>query len=379
MPLPPVRRSASLVTSTCHRALPYHGRTRKSSPAPSAAQAARLDKALAEATGLSRERVKALIGEGRGRIGGADRRRRFGEGRRRHAISHRRPRRCRAEAQPQDIPLDSRLRRRAPDRGRQARRAGRPPGGGQSRRHAGQRAAAPLRRAACRASAASRGPASSTGSTRIPPACWSSPRPTRRMKGWPRSSPTIRSSAPISPCAPAIRSACRARFDGRLGRSRRQPQEDGRLPDNSAAGKHAVTHYKVLQRLDRCALDRMPAGNRAHPPGARSLCVNRPCAIGRSALWTQRPSHFGRMLDTLGFPPSGAARRGTWLRSPDYRRKPSASSSQSAGRYAGELIDETGALKSMKCAARPGFSSISNRVAAFARMPIRGLSERGRH
>jgi 23S rRNA pseudouridine1911/1915/1917 synthase len=41
---------------------------------------------------------------------------------------------------------------------------------------------------------------------------------------------------------------------GRIGRSDSNRKKMALLPDNSSRGKHAVTHYKVLEKLDNCAL-----------------------------------------------------------------------------------------------------------------------------
>ena len=144
----------------------------------------RLDRALAAAVPtLSRERLKALIRSGARREPAAARSatprpRSAATSSFALAVPEPEP----AHNEPQDIPLDDRLRGRASAGRRQARRAGRPPGRRQSRRDAGQRAAPPLRAASCRASAGSPARASSTASTRIRRACWSSPRPTSRTR-----------------------------------------------------------------------------------------------------------------------------------------------------------------------------------------------------
>jgi 23S rRNA pseudouridine1911/1915/1917 synthase len=41
---------------------------------------------------------------------------------------------------------------------------------------------------------------------------------------------------------------------GRIGRSDANRKKMATLPDGSSRGKHAVTHYKVLQKLENCAL-----------------------------------------------------------------------------------------------------------------------------
>ena len=119
----------------------------------------RLDRALADAVPtLSRERLKALI-----RSGAVERE---GQAVRDPAIKVRGDERFDvAVPEPEPAhnraaghPADDRVRGRASAGRRQARRTGRPPGGRQSRRDVGQRAASPLRRAGCRASAGSPGP-----------------------------------------------------------------------------------------------------------------------------------------------------------------------------------------------------------------------------
>jgi 23S rRNA pseudouridine1911/1915/1917 synthase len=43
-------------------------------------------------------------------------------------------------------------------------------------------------------------------------------------------------------------------ISGRIGRSDANRKKMAVLPNNSSRGKHAVTHYKVLEKMDRCAL-----------------------------------------------------------------------------------------------------------------------------
>ena len=91
-------------------------------------------------------------------------------------------------------------------------------------------------------------------------------------------------------------------------------------PTTSSRGKHAVTHYRTLRPLERLRAGRMPAGDRAHPPGPGSPCVNRSSAIGRSCLWTRSRSRCARSLQELGFRPPGASRREPRLRPSGHRR-----------------------------------------------------------
>ena len=131
-----------------------------------------------------------------------------------------------AHNEAQDIALDDRLRGRASAGRRQAGRPGRPSGRRQSRRHLGQRLAPPLRRAPVAASAAWRGRASSTASTRTRPGCWSSPRPTSPMRASPRSSRSTASTGAIWRSSTAFRSRPQGTIDAPLARSSREPQED---------------------------------------------------------------------------------------------------------------------------------------------------------
>ena len=190
---------------------------------------------------------------------------------------------------------------------------GRPPGGGQSRRDAGQRLAPPLRGAADRASAGSRGPASSTASTRTRRACWWSPRPMSRTKAWPGNSPRTASTAAIWRSSPACPRPPAGTVDAPLARSsanRKKIAIVGRGP-RQARGD-ALAAARAAQRR---GAGRMPARNRPHPPGARPHGVDRPRLARRSGLWRQR-KNASQAVAGAWFSAAGAARGGAWLHPP---------------------------------------------------------------
>ena len=272
----------------------------------------RLDRALAAAVPtLSRERLKALIRSGAVEAATA---RRSATRRSRCAATKRfARRRSRARAGAQRAaghPADDRVRGRASAGRRQAGRAGRPSGRRQSRRDAGQRAAPPLRRQRCRASAASRGRASSTASTRTRRACWSSPRPTSPTKGWPGSSPPIRSTGAISRSSPACRRPAEGTVDAPLARSAANRKKIAIV--EGSRGKRAVTHWKRLEVAAGRGAGRMPARNRPDPPGPRPHGLDRPSAARRPGLRPRRKDARQAAEGTWISPP-GAARGGAWL------------------------------------------------------------------
>ena len=167
---------------------------------------------------LSRSRIQKLIAEGAVRVGGAPARRshvvRAGE---EVSIEVPEPRRDRARGRGHP-PLDP-LRGRAPPRDRQAARARRPPRSGAPFGHARQRPAAPRARPR-RASAASCGPASSTGSTATPRAFCSSRRPTGRTSCSPGRCASGRCARNTWRSSPACRASARARSRSRSGATR---------------------------------------------------------------------------------------------------------------------------------------------------------------
>jgi 23S rRNA pseudouridine1911/1915/1917 synthase len=209
---------------------------------------ARLDKALAGLVpSLSRERLKALILEGHvtGKRGVAvrDPSAKVASG---QTFTIALPEPVDAEAAAQDIPLAVVLRGRAPDRGRQARRACGAPGGRQSRRHLGQCPAAPLRGAAVRHRRRRSAPASSTASTRTPRGCWSSPRSDAAHEGLARQfadhdieRALPRDRARPSPMPPS------GTIDTWIGRGSDRDRKKMAVV-REGRGKHAVTHYRTL-------------------------------------------------------------------------------------------------------------------------------------
>ena len=113
--------------------------------------------------------------------------------------------------------------------------------------------AAPLRRQVCRASAASPGRASSTGSTRIRRGCWSSPRPTSPTKGWRSSSPRTASSRRYLAIVSGIPKASHGTVDAPLARSSANRKKIA-IVGKEGRGKRAVTHWKRLDVLSDAAL-----------------------------------------------------------------------------------------------------------------------------
>ena len=65
-------------------------------------------------------------------------------------------------------------------------------------------------------------------------------------------------------------------------------------------GKRAVTHWKRLESLQRGGAGRMPAGNRADPPGARPHGLDRPSAARRPGLRARRKDAW-QDTEKLGF------------------------------------------------------------------------------
>ena len=96
-----------------------------------------------------------------------------------------------------------------------------------------------------RASAAWRGRASSTASTRTPAGSWSRPRTSAPWRASPSSSPTTRSSAPITPWSGAARDSATASSKRQIGRN---PFDRKRMGVLRGGGKEAVTRYRVIER-----------------------------------------------------------------------------------------------------------------------------------
>ena len=138
---------------------------------------------------------------------------------------------------------------------------------------------------AFRASAGSGGRASSTGSTRTPPASSSSPRPTPPIAGSPSSSPT-------TAAAVARARISRARL-GRLRRGRRQGRRGDRPPSASsrenggrARGARPPRRHPLAARGGAGPREprRLPARNRANPSDPRPHGLDRPSAARRFGL-----------------------------------------------------------------------------------------------
>ena len=260
----------------------------------------RLDRALAAAVPtLSRERLKALIRSGaveaRGsavrdpaiKVSGDEALRRRGAGARR-----------RRTTKPQDIPLtivfeDEHLLVVDKPAGLVVH-----PGRGQSRRDAGQCAAAPLRAASCRASAGSRGRASSTASTRTRRGCWSSPRPTSRTKGLAKQFAAHSIDRRYLAIVAGVPKPADGTVDAPLARSAANRKKIAIV--EGGRGKRAVTHWKRLQAAARRGAGRMPARNRPDPPGARPHGLDRPSAARRSGLRAVRKD-ARRAVEELDF------------------------------------------------------------------------------
>jgi 23S rRNA pseudouridine1911/1915/1917 synthase len=85
-------------------------------------------------------------------------------------------------------------------------------------------------------------------------------------EGSPGSLPIIRSNARISRCATASATR-RGQLDARIGRSDANRKKMAVLPKDSSRGKHAVTRYKTLRKMDGCALVEC-----RWKPGGRTRC-----------------------------------------------------------------------------------------------------------
>ena len=89
-------------------------------------------------------------------------------------------------------------------------------------------------------------------------------------------------------------------IDARLGRSDADRKKMAVLPKDSLRGKHAVTHYKVLQRLDHAALleCRLETG-RTHQ--VRVHCASIGHALLGDPLYGKAPRPLRPLLERLGF------------------------------------------------------------------------------
>src|SRR5690606_4163700 len=200
----------------------------------------RLDKALADASGLSRERIKALIGEGRVWIAGKPATQASAKAPDGTTFRIDVPEAAPAEAAAQDIPLvvvfeDEDL--IVVDK---------PAGMVVHPRPANQMEPWAMRcctlaAGSCPASAALPVPGSSIGSIRIPRDCLSSPRAMLRMRGWRASSPPTTWSEPISPFATDILSRLPERCRG-----------------GSAARTRTARKWRFFQRIPRVESTPLP-------------------------------------------------------------------------------------------------------------------------
>ena len=161
---------------------------------------------------------------------------------------------------------------------------------------------------ACPASAAWRGRASSIASTRIPPACWSSPRPMSPMRGLPAVRRPFDRPA-ISRDRQRRSQAFEGTVDAPLARSAANRKKIAIV--EGGRGKRAVTHWKRLIAEGRRP-GRMPARNRPHPPGSCPHGVDRSSIARRPGLWSRRKD-ARQPIEGITVSPTGAACSRTWV------------------------------------------------------------------
>ena len=186
-------------------------------------------------------------------------------------------------------PARHRVRGRAAAGDRQAGRTGGASGQRQLERHPAQCAAASCARdwPTCRA------PASCTGSTRTPAACWWWPRRWRRRPIWCASCRRARVQAPVSGAGASGTCARDGTVDAPIGRHPRAAHQDGGGAGNAAASRR-VTHYPDARANMRYStLLECCAGNRAHAPDPRAHGVDQPSAGRRSGVWQGRIARCG--------------------------------------------------------------------------------------
>lgn len=89
-------------------------------------------------------------------------------------------------------------------------------------------------------------------------------------------------------------------IEGRIGRSDANRKKMAVLDPNSSRGKHAVTHYKVLKTLDSCALIecRLETG-RTHQ--VRVHCASIGNALLGDPIYGRTPAKLRPVLKSLGF------------------------------------------------------------------------------
>ncbi|WP_370032728.1 RluA family pseudouridine synthase [Qipengyuania mesophila] len=89
-------------------------------------------------------------------------------------------------------------------------------------------------------------------------------------------------------------------ISGRIGRSDKDRKKMTVLPDDASRGKHAVTHFETLQRLDQAALIecRLETG-RTHQ--VRIHCASIGHALLGDPVYGRTPKALKPLLDELGF------------------------------------------------------------------------------
>lgn len=89
-------------------------------------------------------------------------------------------------------------------------------------------------------------------------------------------------------------------ISARLGRSDSDRKKMAVLPDSASRGKHAVTHYRTLQRLDGCALIecRLETG-RTHQVRVHCASIGHPL-VG-DPVYGRTPKSLRPLLQQLGF------------------------------------------------------------------------------